>query len=200
MIARAGCPVHLVGHSFGGAGALAVAARGMAPIRSLTVIEPTVFDLLRQAGELALYQQVTTMRAGYFRAFAGGEQEAARRVIDFYGGRDSFDALPQRMREYVVATTPSNIRDWRTGFDGPLPPFGDIQVPSHVLRGEHGHRAMARCTEILAGILPNAALTTVAGAGHFMIASHAGDVARLVSGAVTAREQRGTHELWSCEP
>jgi len=172
----------------------------MAPIRSLTVIEPTVFDLLRQAGELALYQQVTTMRAGYFRAFAGGEQEAARRVIDFYGGRDSFDALPQRMREYVVATTPSNIRDWRTGFDGPLPPFGDIQVPSHVLRGEHGHRAMARCTEILAGILPNAALTTVAGAGHFMIASHAGDVARLVSGAVTAREQRGTHELWSCEP
>jgi pimeloyl-ACP methyl ester carboxylesterase len=192
VIARAGCPVHLVGHSFGGAVSLAVAARGVAPLRSLTVIEPPVFGLLRQAGDLALYGEVTTMRAGYFGAFAGGEQDAARRVIDFYGGRDSFDALPQRMRDYVVATTPTNIRDWRTGFDGPLPPFGDIRVPSLVVRGEHGHRSMARCSEILAGMVPNAALTTVAGAGHFMIASHAADVARLVSaafnGTFTARE------------
>jgi pimeloyl-ACP methyl ester carboxylesterase len=191
VIARAGSPVHLVGHSFGGAVCLAVAARRIAPLLSLAVIEPTVFGLLRRPDDLALYGDVTAMRDGYFRAFANGEKDAARRVIDFYGGKGSFDALPQRMREYIVAMTPTNILDWRTGFDLPLPPFGDISVPSLVLRGEHGHPSMARCSEILAGMIPSASLVAVGGAGHFMIASHPAHVARLVSGALAGAERAG---------
>ena len=186
VIARAGCPVHLVGHSFGGAVCLAVAARRIAALRSLAVIEPTAFGLLQESGESALYEQVTAMREGYFRAFANGEMDAARRVIDFFGGQGNFDALPQRMREYVVATTPANVLDWRTGFVAPLPPFGDISVPSLVVRGEHGHRSIARISEILADTIPNASLTTVAGAGHFMMATHAAEVARLIGRSVSA--------------
>jgi pimeloyl-ACP methyl ester carboxylesterase len=203
VIARAGCPVHLVGHSFGGAVCLAVAARKIATLPSLAVIEPTAFGVLKQSGESALYGQVTAMRDGYFRAVANGEKDAARRVIDFYGGKGSFDALPQRTREYVVATTPANVLDWRTGFDAPLPPFGDIAVPSLVVRGERGHPSMSRISEILAGTIPNASLTTVGGAGHFMIATHPGQVARLIGGAVSAarpwRAAARTHEDWSWE-
>ena len=189
VIARAGSPVHLVGHSFGAAVCLAVAARGIAPLRSLAIIEPTVFGFLQRSGESALYQEVTGMRDAYFRAFESGETEAARRVIDFYGGHGSFDALPQRMREYVVATTPTNILDWRTAFAAPLSTYSSGAVPSLILRGDRGHPAMARSAELLAGTMPNASLATVEGAGHFMIATHAAEVARQISGAVSASER-----------
>jgi pimeloyl-ACP methyl ester carboxylesterase len=191
VIARAGGPVHLVGHSFGGVVCLAVAARKIAPLVSLALIEPTVFDLLQRTGELALYEQVTTMCDGYFRAFENGEGEAARRVIDFYGGTGSFDALPQRMRDYVVATTPTNILDWQTGLNA-RPPYGEISVPTLILRGERGHPSMARNAEILADVMPKVSLATVKAAGHFMIASHAAAVAGLIEGEVSTISNAGT--------
>jgi pimeloyl-ACP methyl ester carboxylesterase len=186
VIDRAGGPVHLVGHSYGGQVCLAVAARRRTAIATLTVIEPTVFGLLQQAGDIALYEQVTTMCDGYFRAFTNGETEAARRVIEFYSGEGSFDALPQRMRDYIVATTRANIYDWQTGFGVPSSVYADIAVPSLILRGERGHPSMARVAELLAGTMPDASLVTVAGAGHFMIATYAADAARFISGAVSA--------------
>src|SRR5262245_2761555 len=59
VIDGAGGLVHLVGHSFGGAVCLAVAARKNASLASLAVIEPTVFGLLQRPGDLTLYEQVT---------------------------------------------------------------------------------------------------------------------------------------------
>jgi len=47
-------PVHLIGHSYGGAVALRVARERPAAIRSLTVIEPSAFNLLRQDGPRSL--------------------------------------------------------------------------------------------------------------------------------------------------
>jgi pimeloyl-ACP methyl ester carboxylesterase len=116
VVLRAGGPLHLVGHSYGGQACLAVAIRKVAELTSLTLIEPTAFPLLRQTGELALYEEVATMHRAYVQAFERGDKEAARRVIDFFGGNGAFDILPERMRDYVVATTTTNILDWQCGF------------------------------------------------------------------------------------
>jgi hypothetical protein len=51
---------------------------------------------------------------------------------------------------------------------------------------EERRGCMARVAELLAGAMPGASLATVAGAGRFMIATHAADVARLFVGAVSA--------------
>jgi len=45
-------PVHLVGHSYGGAIMARVAADAPARVRSLTLIEPTLFHLLAPAGKV----------------------------------------------------------------------------------------------------------------------------------------------------
>jgi hypothetical protein len=37
------------------------------------------------------------------------------RAIDFYGGSGAFDAMPPKVRSYVVATTAVNLRDWSSG-------------------------------------------------------------------------------------
>ena len=51
VVRRATGPIHLVGHSFGGTAALAVALRNRMPLVSLTVLEPIVPELLRHLGE-----------------------------------------------------------------------------------------------------------------------------------------------------
>jgi pimeloyl-ACP methyl ester carboxylesterase len=72
VIERAGAPVHLVAHSFGGEVCLEVAVRKLAPLFTLTFIEPTVIKLLRHAGEFDPHERVATMREDYFRAFEQG--------------------------------------------------------------------------------------------------------------------------------
>lgn len=51
LIKAAGKPVHLIGHSYGGAVALRIAGEHPELIRSLTLIEPSCFYLLRGRGE-----------------------------------------------------------------------------------------------------------------------------------------------------
>src|SRR4029453_14302430 len=104
VIQRTNSAVHLVGHSYGGMVCLATALRDQTRIASLTLIEATPFNLLRRSGDLGLYEQLRTMRDPYSRSYGNGEGLAARSVIDFYGGDGSFDALPGRTRDYIVAT------------------------------------------------------------------------------------------------
>ena len=44
-------PIHLVGHSYGGAVAMRLAVAGALPLATLTLIEPACYHLLRPAGE-----------------------------------------------------------------------------------------------------------------------------------------------------
>ena len=48
VIRKAGGPVHLVGHSFGGLVALAVALRKQVPLASLAIVEAPAAELLRR--------------------------------------------------------------------------------------------------------------------------------------------------------
>ncbi|HWE19413.1 MAG TPA: alpha/beta fold hydrolase [Hyphomicrobiaceae bacterium] len=185
VVRRAGHPLHVVAHSYGGLVCLAVAMRGAVPLASLTVIEPVAFGLLEQAGEPELNQQFTTARARYFHAFESGDGQAARWIIDFFAGDGTFDGLPPRMRDHIVATTPTHYFDMRTGFDPPLSAHADLSVPMLILKGDRTHPALARSAEILSHAAPNASLVTVAGASHFMIATHPSDVAELVAGHIS---------------
>lgn len=189
---RAGGRVHLVGHSFGGQACLAVATRGDTPLTSLSVIEPTGVNLLRRTGDLALFEHIVTVRDVYFGVFESGDKQAARHVIDLHDGVGSFDALPSRARDYVMATTATNILDWRSGLgmDAPLTVYSGIEVPSLVIRGGRGHPSIARSAEILSAAMPNSSLVTVPEAAHSMINTHAAEVARLIGEHVSKAEAK----------
>jgi pimeloyl-ACP methyl ester carboxylesterase len=157
---------------------------------SLSVIEPTTTNLLSLVGDIGLYEQVTSLHDAYFRAFESGDKEAARHVIDLHDGVGSFDALPSRVRDYVMATTATNILDWRSGLgqDAPLPAYSAIVAPALVVRGGRGHPYIARSAEILSSAMPHASLVTIAGAAHSMIATHAAEVAKLIADHVSKAE------------
>ncbi len=183
VIRKAGGRVHLVGHSFGGLVALAVALRGRARLASLTVIEAPAVMMLDGSGELQHIRAFGEMTARYFAAFRDGKADAIEALIDFFAGPGTFASWPPRVRAYAVATTPVNILDWETAFDYPLTAevLAQVQIPALIIRGGESHPSMQRVNEILSERMTQASLATIEGAAHFMIATHAAEVARLVA-------------------
>lgn len=191
VIRRAGGCVHLVGHSFGGLVALAVALRNQVRLASLVVVEAPAAELLRERGEHLHYGAFRQMTDSYFAAFEGGDSEAVATMIDFYGGVGTFASWPLRVREYAVLTTPVNILDWTSayGFSLSAESLGAIELPVLIIRGEASHPAVQRANALLCTCIRKAALVTVESAAHFMIATHAVEVAHLIARHVHVAEQ-----------
>jgi pimeloyl-ACP methyl ester carboxylesterase len=187
VVRRAACPVHLVGHSFGGLGALAVALRNKVPLLSLSILEAPAPQILRQMGEFSQYRCFREMTDIYFSMFQAGDRDAIRQMVDFYGGAGTFDGWPQRVRDYAIETTASNILDWASayGFQLTRPSLTKIDIPVLVLWGENSHPAVQRTNQLLAQCT-RASTTVIGGAAHFMISSHAEEVARTLAQHVSA--------------
>ena len=183
VIRRTGGPAHLVGHSYGGMVSLAAALRKRVPIASLTIIEAPVAELLRERGEVAHYASFRRMTDGYFAAFERGEPEAIAAMIDFYGGAGTFASWPARLRDYAIETTHVNILDWSSGYGCALSPgiLSAIDVPTLVLWGGSSPAAVQRANALLAECIKGAAQRTVAGAAHFMIATHVAEIAPAIA-------------------
>jgi pimeloyl-ACP methyl ester carboxylesterase len=191
VIRRAGCAVHLVGHSFGGLTALAVAMRDRVPLLSLTIAEAPAPEILRHMGEQRLYQAFRTMSDAYSSAYQAGDSAAIERMIDFYGGVGTFAGWPPRVRDYASQTTPANLLDWATAYGFELTPelLAPLRIPTLVLWGEASQPAVIRANRLLGHYIPNAATAAISGAAHFMIATHAGEVAGMIA-QHTARAER----------
>jgi pimeloyl-ACP methyl ester carboxylesterase len=179
VVRRAACPVHLVGHSFGGLSALAVALRNRVPLLSLAILEAPAPEILRQMGEYSQYRSFREMTDIYFSMFQAGDRSAIQQMIDFYGGAGTFAGWPERVRDYAIETTATNILDWASGYGFRLtrPLLAKIDIPTLVLCGENSHPAVQRTNQLLAQCT-RASAVTIGGAAHFMISTHAEEVAR----------------------
>jgi pimeloyl-ACP methyl ester carboxylesterase len=190
VIRRAAGPVHLVGHSFGGLSALAVALRKRVPLASLTIAEAPAPEILRPAGEYRHYLDFQRMTEAYFTAFRAGERTAIASMIDFYGGAGTFAGWPQRVRDHCAETTPVNILDWGSAYGFNLKPalLATIDVPTLVFWGRDSHPA-AKCANILlARHIPNASFANIPGASHFMISTHPSEAAQMIAAHVAPRK------------
>ena len=151
VIRRAGGPVHLVGHSFGGLCALAVALRGRAPLLSLTIAEAPALEILRHMGEDRHYLAFRKMSEAYASAYQAGNGAAIEQMIDFYGGPGTFASWPQRVRDYASQTTPVNLLDWTSAYGFDLTPglLATIRIPTLVFWGEASHPSVGRANQLL---------------------------------------------------
>jgi pimeloyl-ACP methyl ester carboxylesterase len=183
VIRRAGGPVHLVGHSFGGLTAVAVALRTRVPLLSLTIAEAPAPEILRHMGEYRHYLAFRAMWDAYSSAYQAGDNAAIEQMIDFYGGPGTFAGWPQRVRDYASQTTPANLLDWASAYGFDLTPalLATVRIPTLVFWGEASHPAAKRANQLLGQFVPNAEVVEIAGAAHFMIATHAAEVAGLIA-------------------
>ena len=112
------------------------------------------------------------MTGAYFGAFQAGQVNAIARTIDFYGGVGAFAGWPRRIRD-CTGPRPTHL----------LTPasLSKIAMPILVVRGENSHPAVQRANELLCQSIPGATIATVPGAAHFMITTHARELADLIA-------------------
>ena len=181
-------PTHLVAHSYGAVVALAIAIAGRVPIRSLTLFEPLPLGLLTQTGDQDTFAQVEGFVRDYRLAFEEGDPFAARHVVDLWGGAGTFDAMSPPVRATVAAGTAQNLQDWRAnlGFRPTLEACRSIHLPSTIAVGERANPIARLVSRRLRDLLPASKLIEIPAAGHFMIHTHAQEVARLIGQDVSS--------------
>jgi pimeloyl-ACP methyl ester carboxylesterase len=191
VIRRTECPVHLVGHSYGGLVAIAVALRKRAPLAGLVIAEAPAMELLRERAEdAAHYRAFRSMNEVYFAAFENGEAGAVASMVDFYGGAGTYASWPARVRAYAEETTAVNIRDWASAYAFPLTAqaLAAVAVPTLVMWGGASHPAVQRANALLSQSIPGASKAVIEGAAHFMISTHVSALAGLIAEHIRVAE------------
>jgi len=166
-----GQPVHLVGHSLGGATAFYAARDNAAQVASLTVIEPVLFCLLEEVGNPLVADAYTAAAhvAGYCRL--GRMDQAAAWFVDFWSGPGSWQAMPEDTRAYVISTINRVPDDWAgmlAGLPGlaRLSDCATLPMPVQTICGGATRASAAAVIALLRGALPDGVHHDLDGAGH----------------------------------
>jgi pimeloyl-ACP methyl ester carboxylesterase len=192
VAATAGEPVHLVGHSYGGLNALKLALSGRVRLRSLTLIEPIAFWLLRLAGEGPLYGEIRGVADGFVAAYRRGDIEGAvGSYIDYWNGPGAWATMPEAVRDAVRATAGKTSREWAPAFetDIPLGRLGALTVPTLVIHGSRTNPTTRRICALMAHAVPGARSTAIAGGAHMCPLTHAPAVNRAIAAHLAAASE-----------
>jgi pimeloyl-ACP methyl ester carboxylesterase len=197
VITRAGPPVDLVGHSFGGLAALVLALRRPDLLRSLAILEAPGPEILKACREPGHYAAFRSMTEQYFNAYRAGRLDAIGTMVDFYGGDGTFAAWPPRLRDYAIASTEVNMRDWACAYGCVLTPaiLSRVTTPTLVVYGETSHGCVKRANELLGWSIPDADVVMLGDAAHFMIATHPRQLATLLTRHFTSARARASSAL-----
>ena len=115
-------PICLVGHSFGGAVAMKVAARLSGRVVRLVLLETNPFYLLKQAGRTEAFAEVMELRDCVKSFGARGEWAiAGERFADYWAGAGSWQAMtPERRAAFAEAMKP-NFSEWNAVMEETTP-------------------------------------------------------------------------------
>lgn len=189
VIGRLHEPVHLVGHSYGGAVALHIARTRPELVRSLTLIEPTAFHLLRNgdAIDAAALAEITAVAADAQAALLAGDYAGGfGRFVEYWSGPGSWTSMPAERRAAFAPQLAKVVLDFRAllGEPAELEDVCDIAVPTLLVQGG-GTTLPARCIcARLRMALPDASFRVVQGAGHMLPVTHRDQVNALVAGHI----------------
>jgi pimeloyl-ACP methyl ester carboxylesterase len=167
-------PAHVVAHSYGGVVALRLARRRGVALRSLTLIEPVEFHVLRAASEQEAWAEVEELRSRYVARMAAGETETALRgFVEFWSGAGAWDAMDDQARGQMRRAAAKIVLDFRATFAEPGPDaWSDVRLPVRLLTGDRSPLPIRRIAAQLARRLPSATLHAVSGANHFLPITH----------------------------
>jgi pimeloyl-ACP methyl ester carboxylesterase len=180
--------VHLVGHSYGGVVACRFAREFPERVRSLTLIEPVCFDLLRHFGPADLRTEVQALKASCRTDLPGRALQAAERFISYWGGASAWATLPPAARERAARGMTKVVVGWEEIWDQPVIAGGNgFRGPVLVLGGTSSPPASRWIARYCAAeILHGSQYEEIEGAGHFAPVTHAAEVVcaleRLITG------------------
>jgi pimeloyl-ACP methyl ester carboxylesterase len=172
-----GTAVHLVGHSYGGGVALRLARERPDLIRSLTLIEPSAFHLLR-SGDLEdqiLFREISSV-AEMVReaALSGNYWGGMARFVDYWNGKGAWSAMPQKVRMKLGKNLSKIVLDFHALFNEParLEDYAALSIPTLLLCGDRSPAPSCRIVEMLASTMPHARVVGIQDAAHMSPFTH----------------------------
>ena len=182
-------PVHLVGHSYGGATAVRLMLGRAALVRTALLIEPILMPLLKLAGEDKLFREYLEMAQHFIsNAAARNPDEAWRRFLDYRNGPGTWEALPEASRTRFRTTTESTVAGFRSNLNNPtsINDLALLSLPILVLCGEKTTVPDRRVTEILRQHIPGCRYEVIPGAEHMSPLTHPAFVAEAIERHINA--------------
>lgn len=170
VLARAGSPLVLVGHSYGAAVALIAALRQPSRVKALVLYEPTLFALIEAESPQpnaadGIRHAVAAAAAALDR---GDDHGAAEQFIDYWMGAGSWARMPEA-RRLPIAASVRNVRRWKqTLFTEPTPlaAFGALEMPVLFMVGGRSTASAHGVARLLAPVLPRATMHHFDSLGH----------------------------------
>jgi pimeloyl-ACP methyl ester carboxylesterase len=175
-------PLHLVGHSYGAALALEAARQLGARAKSLTLVEPVAFHLLRQESRPE-WAEVERLGVAVLSAVAKGEDRAAAQsFMTYWLGRWRWWLSPERFKTAIAATIPKVALEFTIAIDAPttLKDYAEITAPTLLIAGSKTRAPARAVVDLLAATLPSAKLEILKGAGHMSPFTHPAELNRLI--------------------
>ena len=178
FVRELGCPLHVVGHSYGGALALGAALAGGSRVTSLSLVEPAAFQVLDRSADRAALAEIEAVASRHLELVAEGNLAAcAAHFMGYWIGDRSWAAMSPDTRARLTATMPKIAAEFRLLFrDRDRDDLRPARVPTLLVRGTATTLAAHAVTERLAATMPNAELVEIADAGHMLTVTHAGRV------------------------
>jgi pimeloyl-ACP methyl ester carboxylesterase len=190
VLARAGAPLVLVGHSYGAAIALVAALERPERVRALALYEPTLFSLID--AEAPPPNDADGIRAAVAASIAalerGDRDGAAAHFIDYWMGPGSWQRTAAK-RQAPIAASIANVRRWAHALltePTPLAAFRALDVPVLYMTGRRSTASALGVARLLRPTLPRAEAIEFDAAGHMGPITHP----ELVNDAIAAFIER----------
>jgi lipase len=180
MAEALGGPLDLIGHSYGGTVALRVAEERPDLVRSLALIEPSIF--VAAEGRPGFHSLMAQLAPFHGLLAEGKTAEAAELFQGVWGDGSDFASQPEARRGYIIdriaLITPKSAFLEKDGAGLLLPgKLEAIKVPVLILRGEESPPVVGEVSAALAARLANAREVVVAGARHMVPITHPAETA-----------------------
>jgi pimeloyl-ACP methyl ester carboxylesterase len=185
-------PVHVVGHSYGGAVALKIAAMEPSRIASLSLYEPSAFHLLREIGPDAVDElaEIEELADAVVRGVSRGAlAETAATFVDYWNGEGAWISLREDIRTSLMRWMPHAAPQFQALLSETTP-LTAVRLPSPVLvlRGEHALPPSRLLAEEIAHATSYRPAERIPGAGHMGPITHADLVNARIAVHIAAAE------------
>lgn len=188
-------PIHLVGHSYGGAIAFRIAADPAYEhrIRSLTLIEPVLPTLLRESGpDRRLYDRFAELAAELRQDIQGDAVlEAIDKFSEFWCGSGPREELPPAARIRMIERAERLTFDFASAFaeENVTVAAASLRIPVLLFSGGQSPNLTQRIVRRLAAVMDGADMRHLPDAGHMLAMTHAGIINPVISAHIARADE-----------
>ena len=190
VLAKAGAPLALVGHSYGAAVALIAALANPGRVSAMALYEPTLFSLLD--AEKPAPNEADGIRNAVARSSAaldaGDKNAAAEQFIDYWMGAGAWKQTPEPRKPQIAASV-ANVRRWGhalTTEPAQLKSFRSLDIPVLYMVGKRSTASAHGVARLLTAALPRVEMVEFEKLGHMGPVTHP----EIVNAAIAAFLQR----------